>query len=580
MNARNRKNVLLSAALAVPLALASVASAQFQVNNGDALDASNRVGSGGQNEVGRTPARVSNEDIVYGNVTAGREFRGGISTFDAREFRGGTSGGQVDAFVRNTAGVPTRGMPRTDLTTPQTFFGDSRGVAPPAGAIQNGFAGGAILPSDALRTPSGAEITGRNIAAGPLGSTLLMPGGMGNNNRETMFAGSPLSGVREVNRNQWTQDLATDFLRRNPNEERWTPEVLERFQQELREAADSPTFERPADSIQQPTDALRNDALRPFESPENNALRSGLQPGQIQTAALGSNLQTGTAPHMQRLPSAAQQSTQYAELERRLQRFRPAQTEADRARAYREQLRQAAEGDQQAAQGQQPGQAQRGGQPQQQLLPRVAPGVDRSTETQQQAQVPQNLPTPRPDEEPVQIKSLADGVKAEGLANVLRQAEENMQKGKFLSAVQDYDRAQQVAPNNPLIQLGRAHAMLGGSYFARADQALRQAFAADPALLMAQYDLRSMIGEKRLNAMIDDLKTIANTEKNAVQPVFLLAYIAYNTDNEAMAAEWLNEAARRANNRDAIVNLMRQYWNLPQSNNQDAAQAPRPDLNK
>jgi hypothetical protein len=280
-----------------------------------------------------------------------------------------------------------------------------------------------------------------------------------------------------------------------------------------------------------------------------------------------------------RLPSAAQQSAQYAELQRRLQRFQtPGQGETDRQAAQAQ--RRAGE---QAGQPRQPGETQaRPGQQPTPQLPRVAPQRPEQATEPPQVQIPRDLPTPRPDEQPLQIKSLADGVQAEGLASILRQAEENMRGGKFLSAVQSYDRAQQVAPNNPLIQLGRAHAMLGGSYFARADQALRQAIAGDPALLMAQYDLRSMIGEKRLATMVDDLKTIANTEKNSVQPVFLLAYVAYNTGDEAMAAQWLNEASRRANDRDAIVNLMKQYWHLPRSANGD--QAPTPgspqDLNK
>lgn len=574
MTSRIQNKMLLAAVLAVPLALGSVASGQHQVNTGDRLDASNRVGSGGQNQVGRTPNRVSNEDIVYGNVTAGREFRGGIGTFDAREFRGGTSGQALDAFVRNTAGAPTRAMPRADLTTPQTFYGDSRGVAPPAGAIQNGFSGGAIMPSDALRTPGANEITGGNIAAGPLDSTLLLPGSTdATNNRQTMFAGSPLAGVREVDRNQWTQDLATDFARRNPNEERWTPQVLEQFRRELLELSES---QAPAEQRRAP-DSVRNDAMRAFEAPENNRIGSSLGRDELRRA----QLQGGTQAQMQRLPSAAQQSTQYAELERRLQRFQqPGQAEADRAREARQQQQQQRRADEAAAQ---PGQPQGQQVQPREPLPRIAPQRPQQMDQQPQVPVARDLPTPRPDEQPLQVKSLADGVQAEGLANILRQAEEHMQGGKFLSAVQSYDRAQQVAPNNPLIQLGRAHAMLGGSYFARADQALRQAIATDPALLMAQYDLRTMIGEKRLTSMVDDLKAIANAEKNSVQPVFLLAYVAYNTGEEAMAAQWLDEAARRAGNRDAVVNLMKQYWHLPKGGQGGApaqAPAPRPELNK
>ena len=50
-----------------------------------------------------------------------------------------------------------------------------------------------------------------------------------------------------------------------------------------------------------------------------------------------------------------------------------------------------------------------------------------------------------------------------------------MKQGKFSSALDKYDQAEQVAPNNSLIKLGRANAELGASYFARADQHLREA---------------------------------------------------------------------------------------------------------
>src|SRR5690606_27455594 len=139
----------------------------------------------------------------------------------------------------------------------------------------------------------------------------------------------------------------------------------------------------------------------------------------------------------------------------------------------------------------------------------------------------------------------------------------------FLSALDDYDKAQQVAPNNAMVQLGKAHALLGGSYFGRADQTLRSALLGDPALLLAQYDLHQMVGQKRLEAIVEDLKIIAKTEEGSAQPMVLLAYIAYNTGNETTAAGFLKEASKRARDRDNLVKLMQQYWSLPQEGQSD-----------
>ena len=151
-----------------------------------------------------------------------------------------------------------------------------------------------------------------------------------------------------------------------------------------------------------------------------------------------------------------------------------------------------------------------------------------------------------------------------------------MKDGKFSSALEKYDQAEQVAPNNSLIKLGRANAELGASYFARADQHLREAFAGDEALLMGQYDLRTFLGEDRLKVIANDLKDIANKEQNQVRPVFLLAYVAYNSGNERMAAGYLDLAEKRAGGKDPLITKIRQRWTLPAAEETPAAEPAAP----
>jgi hypothetical protein len=164
---------------------------------------------------------------------------------------------------------------------------------------------------------------------------------------------------------------------------------------------------------------------------------------------------------------------------------------------------------------------------------------------------------------PVKIDSVAKGVPGKGLAELLSGAESLMKEGKFASALQEYDKAEQVAPNNPLILLARANAELGASSFARADQHLREAFNADAALLMGQYDLPAFLGEDRLKVIANDLKDIANKEQTQVRPVFLLAYVAYNSGNERMAAGYLDLADKRAGGKDPLIKKIREHWTLP-----------------
>jgi len=111
--------------------------------------------------------------------------------------------------------------------------------------------------------------------------------------------------------------------------------------------------------------------------------------------------------------------------------------------------------------------------------------------------------------------------------------------------------------------LGRANAELGGQFYVPADNHLRQAFVNSYQLLHGQYNIASWFGQERLQTIVEDLKKIANEDKKQARPVFLLAYIAYNTGNEQMAAGYLNEAEKRAGGKDAVIDLVRKHWNLP-----------------
>src|SRR5690349_13169319 len=93
------KWILLAAIAAVPLA-GVPASAQYQrEQDGNALDGNRRVGDDYRNNT-RAGYRIDNRitiidrptgnQIVTGNVTGNRQFRGNVGYTDPREFRGNT----------------------------------------------------------------------------------------------------------------------------------------------------------------------------------------------------------------------------------------------------------------------------------------------------------------------------------------------------------------------------------------------------------------------------------------------------------------------------------------------------------
>ena len=165
--------------------------------------------------------------------------------------------------------------------------------------------------------------------------------------------------------------------------------------------------------------------------------------------------------------------------------------------------------------------------------------------------------------EPMQIKSLAADVQAKGLRDLLASAEDLMRQQKYAAALDKYQAARDVAPNNPLIILGRAHAELAASYYRRAETDLRDALAQAPHLVQAQFDLRNLVGPERLQIVVKDLKELAAADAQQSRPLMLLAYIAYNTGNQEQAVGYLDAAEKRVQGDDPMLKAWRRYWKLP-----------------
>lgn len=123
--------VLFAAVSVVTLLSPCAALAQYATenNSGRLLDANNRLGSAGVNETRRSTG-PSPDDIVYGNVTRGQQFRGRLNSTDATEFRGNISQ-PSDALVRDYGPSPYE-QDNGGQYAAQRYYGDSRGVRAPA----------------------------------------------------------------------------------------------------------------------------------------------------------------------------------------------------------------------------------------------------------------------------------------------------------------------------------------------------------------------------------------------------------------------------------------------------------------
>lgn len=593
-------------AAAVSMTLASGAIAQYRVGtDGRARDASNRIGSGGYNAGYGGAANVSQgnylqNNLITGNITGGREFRGSIPYQAPDSFRGNTAGGLSDRFIRSSSAAPYGGIPQNNAQAVQSFYGVSNAAPPPPGYVQQGGTSGAFVPAKPMSRAAGDLRLGQ-IQDAPTNTMLpqpgqfLMPGPVDpNTSASTVITGSPLYGVR-----QWNTANLNDqqFLNNNMGMNgtnmgsKLDPVTLQRMRNELVD----PMQPKPQDGdLNNPNDPaaplggasgsqnLSGSALTPMESPRNPSLSGAsiLQSTDSQSgSALTGNLQTGASASARQRPgsNAAAQSTQYAELQKRMNQYRIIQENTDAnanatANAAPKKpdakkptgLAGAGQGSISSGAGTLGGgltmPAPSGGLGGQ-SKPTAPPAPPSAVVPPPSAPVAGNVPSNKPA--PVQVKSLADGVKAAGLASLLKEAEEQMRAGKFSSALDKYDDADQVAPGDPFVMLGKANALLGQSYYARAERSLRDAFMKDQNLLLGQYDLRSFLSVDRLQFLVTELKGLADTEQKEPRHAFLLAYIAYNSGFEAQASAYLSLAEQRSGGTDPLYPLLRKYWSLP-----------------
>jgi tetratricopeptide (TPR) repeat protein len=563
MKKRIRKQGMLIIAAASALALTALpATAQQRVgSDGHALDANNRVGSNGYNSGPGENPNVTPNQIVYGNVTGGRAFSGALQSTDPRAFRGPTAGNATDRFVRDSAGVPAPFAQDNLAAQPQAYYGMSRGVAPPSGYKMEGFTGGYIQSNITPGRTSGDARLG-NPFVGVENITLPQPGDMvlagpvSNQTDNTLITASPLYGIR-----QWQPG--------NPDDRNFLQNFtsLGEIKADLAEQGKEKTTDKPSTAQTQSAQSgqplgapLPNAPLQPLQSPSQN-----LGPQPLDNTMISGQTYQNLSP--------AEQSPQYQQMHQRLEQFYKQQNvtdaQAKQMADQQMQLRQKANERNKSKESPAPAPTPSNPAPPSGKAAPTHLGVPdyqkraedilKGTGDHAAPPVPHSGSSLR---SPVQVESLAEGVKSPGLANLLKRAEQLMKEGKFSSAIDTYKAANRLSPNNPLVLVGQSNAELGGGYYTEAADHLRRAYLSDPTVAMAQFDLKNLIGQDRLTQVATDLKQIANKDLKAPAPVFLLAYIAYNTGNSEMASQWLDEAARRSDSKDPIFKLLKSHWTL------------------
>ena len=206
------KTMCVLAAAVGSLALCPISLAQYRVNTSHVTDANNRAGSGGLNggadgNMNKGPYNgVTSNDIVYGNVTGGKEFRGRLETTDPEAFRGNLTQHPSDTFVRGSAGGYSANSGfNSNAQVVRPFYADSRNVPPPEGFVRTNVGSPGYVPSNLpdQRIDSdlrlGNPLSTTTVILPQPGQTLL-PGPVDpTTGYNTLLTASSLYGVRQWN---------------------------------------------------------------------------------------------------------------------------------------------------------------------------------------------------------------------------------------------------------------------------------------------------------------------------------------------------------------------------------------------
>ena len=610
----NVPSVMRAAAAAAVMALsaAGVAHAQQRVgSDGHYNDASNRVGSGGYNggpSAGRYQTNI-NSQISTGNVSGLNYFHGQVGTSDPNALHINTGSGNVQAFSQYSAPINyaqrSTGAPNFVPYYNQAQYAPTQGTQPLVGT-QNKV-GLVPAPTVSPLTPT-ADTRLQNLNNSPLDTNNNLPtrdqatGGAGPVNpvgNPSLYSMSPLYGVRQIQPNDVSTTDSSYFRQygTTPRTAGTGPKLDAMRLQQMRNELNDTTVPNGPGGTRGPTDGTVGNAGNgtpgvTLGGPTGGGAFTGQQVPNAQATGVSVPNQTlGGAVDRPEVATSAtgtlgsvrqnlmiapgQQSQQLAELQKRFTANTPHPTAAQsaqqmaRMQVLLNEQRQAMKSAKSAKSGGALAAKGTAGTPDVGGTYGSAPvGAPSGSNTLTPATPPKTDLAPivqAPDAtsgQPYVITSLAGGIRAKGLADLLRQGEEQMRSGQFAAAVDKYDSAAEVAPNNPFVPLGRGFAELGASYYGKAESDLTRAIMSEPALLAGQYDLKGFLGETRLKFVQNDLADIAKTEQTA-RPHLLLAYIAHNTgqDDAKVTGPALDAAAAHGGNAQ-LIGLMREAWNL------------------
>lgn len=570
-NFRSSLNVFRLAGLSAALLISANAHAQNALGTGNALDANQRLGSGGINERGRDLNAIIRQAnaVVDGTAGAGRSFRGLGATPSNSGFRDSLGGAQTYRFERDAvlSGLATSRARTTDLLSAQAALYSGEPVGPRVFSALNPREYGAVSTGgqltalrsvaqrewDAARQPSVlGVVTGRDEADRQVTYQPLRGLSFSERDRTDLLPLSPLqrpAGMRLERAIEESKSLGGDAqgrderlptgvpldpigsakplstrIEQNPISTRFD-EVESRFRSSFSAPASTPL---PGDGTVPPADGR----LMP-ERREANARPDG-RPDTIPGAGGASN-----ADPLERLrgrlsmPAAPERAARTPATTgiTGLPGARPTTLVAPLA------------GDRLAA-----------------TMPPALPSAD------DQAVI--NALRKMTQAEPLKDLSGRPADANDWYHLVMLTSQQLVNKGEFFKAEEAYTRLLAAKPGDALARLGRSHAQIGAGTYLSAGRGLLELVRERPQLIGTRIDEGGLLPRAYADAAAAELLAKAQQTNPqlpaspvATEAAATLAYLGFQFKQEAWLIAGLNAGLAQADARDKpLFELMSAAW--------------------
>jgi hypothetical protein len=154
------------------------------------------------------------------------------------------------------------------------------------------------------------------------------------------------------------------------------------------------------------------------------------------------------------------------------------------------------------------------------------------------------------------LNSLAGGTPG-NFGQLMRQAEADQKLGRFVSAIENYQSAIELQPGNQLPLVGQANAELAAGLYQSSAYNLKFVFGRHPELTAVRYDLNAMLPSTSLHAAYRQLHSMF-TQKSGLA-AFLLAYLDYQTGRTTELKSTLDQWAGWKNS-GAWPAMLKKAW--------------------